>query len=98
MRDGDIILKDFNKYLDRTITYSEYREKVDDYGNKLEKKGWKRVPIEGGYVSPDLSTLYIDFRSPYYGQLLQQTERDEENYKKVCKELLDSGDFVILKW
>ena len=41
-----------------------------DYVEMLKAQGWQYNISEGGCVSPDRSTIFIDFRDPYYGQLL----------------------------
>ena len=77
------------KYKDTRDEKALYR-----YGESLSQKGWILIPIEGGYLSPDVSTLFIVARSPYNGQLLQFYENKEMEYNALVDELVKSGDFV----
>ncbi len=64
-----------------------------EYGDKLCKDGWIDSLLEGGYVSPDLSTIFYYARTPYEGQLVP-FNKDREGYNKILKELKEKGDFV----
>lgn len=92
---GRVCLKQFRDFCFDKITLEEYERICWDYIDKIKKLGWRDVPIEGGYVSPDNSTIYIYNRSPYYGELLNYYRRDSEmDYKKICDEFIASGDFI----
>lgn len=63
-----------------------------DYGKKLEKEGWINDMMEGGYISPDLSTIFYYSRFPYIGQLIQFRANRREDYENMVKKL--ENDFV----
>lgn len=63
-----------------------------DYGEKLEKEGWINDMMEGGYISPDLSTIFYYSRFPYIGQLIQFRANRREDYENMVKKL--ENDFV----
>jgi hypothetical protein len=67
---------------------------VRTFGDALKEKGWNDYPIEGGYLSPCASTLFIYGRDPYYGQLLQFSREGEADYQKIVDELMASGEFM----
>lgn len=102
-----IVLKEFKDLVNDKITLKEYIKICWNYADKLEKSGWENIVIEGGVCSPDKSTLFIYNRNPYEGRLLDSgylayffkshQERDVA-FKKVCKELLASEDFIEMEW
>lgn len=61
---------------------------------QLEEKGWINSLLEGGFISPDCSTIYYYARTPYEGQLIQFNSRDAEGFNKIKKEYADSGYFI----
>ncbi len=89
-----LILKSYYDKLDER-DYNKTREELFNYGSYLEDKGWKENIIEGGYVSPDYSTIFITNRDPYFGQLLQFSSKEQE-FKKIIKEL--EKDFVCVPY
>lgn len=62
------------------------------YGMKLEQEGWINDMMEGGYISPDLSTIFYYSRFPYVGQLIQFRANREDQYKSMVESL--KNDFV----
>ena len=48
-------------------------EVLNEYENKLVKEGWQLSIGEGGVISPDGSTVLSTSRSPYHGQLFQNS-------------------------
>ena len=83
-----VILNDYVKTGDRGQLIA--------YGRLLQQKGWTFIMMEGGYLSPDGSTMFIVNRSPYHGQLLQAAANVEKEYLSISNELMESGDFVVL--
>lgn len=81
-----VILKNYINTLDEEI--------LCKYGLTLEQQGWILVPMEGGYLSPDYSTIFITNRSPYHGQLIQYTANKEIEYNKIAHGFLAQGDFI----
>lgn len=77
-------------------SYRDSRDKkaLLEYGEMLERKGWLYIPMEGGYLSPDGSTMFIVARAPYYGELLSFSEYKEQKYLALVWELIASGDFI----
>jgi len=65
-----------------------------DFGKALSKKGWHCNLVEGGYISPDFSAIFIFSRSPYNGQLLQYTANKEDEFKSCVNGFINSGEFV----
>lgn len=71
-----VILKCYRDLITERIMAKEkmnrklYNEEIEKYRDKLLKDGWSDIPIEGGLISPDQSTLFIYNRSSYEGQLL----------------------------
>lgn len=65
-----------------------------DYVEMLKAQGWQYNISEGGCVSPDRSTIFIDFRDPYYGQLLCRSGEKKCEYENTVKEFIALGDFV----
>lgn len=63
-----------------------------DYGKELEKEGWINDMMEGGYISPDLSTIFYYNRFPYIGQLIQFRANRREDYENMVEKL--KNDFV----
>jgi len=81
-----VILKSYKKTNDK--------RKLFEFGESLEQKGWKLNITEGGYLSPDASTMFIFCRSPYYGELLQQSQSKETEYNKCVSDFIASGEFI----
>lgn len=81
-----VILKSYKLMRDRKILY--------DYVDKLKTQGWQYSISEGGCISPDKSTVFVDYRDPYYGQLLCLSSKKRGEYENYVKNLLESGDFV----
>lgn len=94
MKSTRVVLKEKQKLIDNKVSLQEYRKFCRDYGKKLESEGWTVCPIEGGCLSPDLSTIYIYHRDPYEGQLLNFLRDTEEDYKRICNDFIKSGDFI----
>lgn len=91
-----VILKSvYEKYHSNLIVMDNIMKDVFDFINKeqLEEKGWINSLLEGGFVSPDHSTIYYYARSPYEGQLIQFS-RDSEGFNKIKKHYLSSGNFI----
>ncbi|ADL03729.1 hypothetical protein [Lacrimispora saccharolytica] len=86
MMRGKAILKSFKETRNHDVLF--------EYGRLLEQQGWKCILIEGGYLSPDHSTIFICMRAPYEGQLLQYSSDGEENYLLQVKAMVESGDFT----
>ncbi|WP_147325824.1 hypothetical protein [Lacrimispora amygdalina] len=86
MMRGKAILKSFKETRNHDVLF--------EYGRLLEQQGWKCIPIEGGYLSPDGSTIFICMRTPYEGQLLQYSSGGEESYLSQVKAMVESGDFT----
>ena len=87
-------LKERRELYNHRMTLEEYRKICRTYGEKLEKDGWILSVIEGGCISPDRSTIYIYFRDPYEGELLNFIPNTEKQYEKICKEFMDKKDFI----
>ena len=90
-------LKERRELYNHSMTLEEYRKICRNYGEKLESEGWKLSVIEGGCISPDMSTIYIYFRDPYEGELLNFIPNTEEQYEKICKEFINKKDFIFLQ-
>lgn len=75
--------------------FSHYnREKLAiEYTKELDELGWVNSLLEGGYISPDFSTIFYYARSPYEGQLIQ-FNKDYELYLINIDKLIEKGDFV----
>ena len=73
------------------------REIVFNYQRKLEEAGWILLPMEGGCVSPDRSTIFYSFRAPYEGQLYPWLDDPGEAYQAMVKKMMDSGDFILIE-
>ena len=82
----NIILKKFHE------TWKQ--ETLMEYGELLGQNGWTLCIMEGGYLSPDRSTLFIYGRSPYYGQLLQYAADKESEYLAMVDQLVSAGEFI----
>lgn len=67
------------------------------YVEKLKEEGWQYNIAEGGCISPDRSTIFMDFRDPYYGQLMCRSSKKNIEYENIVKEFIESGDFVEIK-
>ena len=87
-------LKERRELYNHSMTLEEYRKICRNYGEKLESEGWILSVIEGGCISPDMSTIYIYFRDPYEGELLNFIPNTEEQYEKICKEFINKKDFI----
>lgn len=101
------VLKEFKDLIDKKISLEEYNRICYNFANELEKNGWENYIFEGGVCSPDKSTFFIYNRSPYFGRLLDSgnlgiffKNHEERNkaYKKVCKELLHTKNFIEMEW
>ena len=64
------------------------------YCKRLEEQGWTPNIMEGGYFSPDGSTIFITNRDPYYGELLQAARLKQAEYIALAEKLIEAGDFV----
>lgn len=73
---------------------SPKKEILWDYGKQLGEKGWIHCILEGGYLSPDESTLFIYNRSPYYGQLLQYAADTQSEYQDMVEQMVSTGEFI----
>lgn len=69
-------------------------EVLNEYENKLVKQGWKLSIGEGGVISPDGSTVLYTNRSPYHGQLFQNSREGEKSFELIKEEFIKSGDFI----
>lgn len=67
------------------------------YADKLKAQGWQYNISEGGCISPDRSTIFVDFRDPYYGQLMCRSDAKQSEYENIVKMFMESGDFVEIK-
>ena len=86
-----IILK---KIVDsKDFSYFNRNKMAMEYTNTLDEEGWINSILEGGYISPDFSTIFYYGRSPYEGQLIQ-FNKDTEGYNKILNMLIEKGDFV----
>ena len=85
-----IILKSYYDKI-KNNNYYEAKEALNKYISYLEDKGWEEDIIEGGYISPDHSTIFIDNRDPYKGQLLQFS-LDSEKFQNTINNLKE--DFI----
>jgi hypothetical protein len=75
------------------ITLKEYKELCWKYGEELESKGWKVVPIEGGCISPDNSTIYCYFRDEHIGELIKFIPNKEKEFQIICNDFV-KNDFI----
>lgn len=73
----------------------EAEEALYDYGKELENDGWINDMMEGGYISPDLSTIFYYNRCPYYGQLMKYRNDLISEHYEILDKLKD--DFMIIK-
>lgn len=94
MNSERIFLKERLELYKDKLTLEEYKKICWDYGRKLGEKGWTRCMIEGGYISPDNSTIYIYNRSPYEGQLLNFIPNTKKQYEEICNQFRESNDFM----
>jgi|GEM_PF-2895135 len=81
-----VILNDYKNTLEEEI--------LSKYGLKLKQQGWVLASKEGGYLSPDCSTIFITNRSPYHGQLLQYSANKKTEYDNIVQEFVALGDFI----
>lgn len=84
---GKAILKSFKE--------TGKQDTLFKYGRLLEQQGWKYSIMEGGYLSPDRSTIFICLRIPYEGQLLPYSPEGGERYLSLVQERVESGDFIV---
>ena len=77
----------------RDFSYFNRNKMAIEYTNTLDEEGWVNSLLEGGYISPDFSTIFYYGRSPYEGQLIQ-FNKDTEGYNKILNRLMEKGDFV----
>jgi len=77
----------------KDFSYHNRNKLAMEYAGTLDEEGWGNSLLEGGYISPDFSTIFYYARAPYEGQLIQFS-KNEEGYNKILKELLEKGDFV----
>ena len=77
----------------RDFSYFNRNKMAMEYTNTLDEEGWINSILEGGYISPDFSTIFYYGRSPYKGQLIQ-FNKDTEGYNKILNRLMEKGDFV----
>lgn len=84
-----VILKSYRLTLDKQELYA--------YVEKLKAQGWQYNISEGGCISPDRSTIFVDFRNPYYGQLMCRSGTKQNEYENIVNMFMESGDFVEIK-
>lgn len=77
----------------KDFSYFNRNKMAIEYTNTLDEDGWVNSLLEGGYISPDFSTIFYYGRSPYEGQLIQ-FNKDTEGYNKILSRLIEKGDFV----
>lgn len=77
----------------KDFSYFNRNKMAMKYANTLDEEGWVNSLLEGGYISPDFSTIFYYGRSPYEGQLIQ-FNKDTEGYNKILNKLIEKGDFV----
>ena len=77
----------------KDFSYFNRNKMAIEYTNTLDEEGWINSLLEGGYISPDFSTIFYYGRSPYEGQLIQ-FNKDTEGYNKILNKLIEKGDFV----
>jgi hypothetical protein len=77
----------------KDFSYFNRNKMAIEYTNTLDEEGWVNSLLEGGYISPDFSTIFYYGRSPYEGQLIQ-FNKDTEGYNKILNRLIEKGDFV----
>lgn len=77
----------------KDFSYFNRNKMTMEYTNTLDEEGWVNSLLEGGYISPDFSTIFYYGRSPYEGQLIQ-FNKDTEGYNKILNRLIEKGDFV----
>ena len=77
----------------KDFSYFNRNKMAIEYTNTLDEEGWVNSLLEGGYISPDFSTIFYYGRSPYDGQLIQ-FNKDTEGYNKILNKLIEKGDFI----
>lgn len=77
----------------KDFSYFNRNKMAIEYTNTLDEEGWINSLLEGGYISPDFSTIFYYGRSPYEGQLIQ-FNKDTEGYNKILNRLIEKGDFI----
>ena len=77
----------------KDFSYFNRNKMAIEYTNTLDEEGWVNSLLEGGYISPDFSTIFYYGRSSYEGQLIQ-FNKDTEGYNKILNRLIEKGDFV----
>lgn len=88
------ILKGYKDNISKQDTTSAKVE-LFNYVRQLEQKGWIDDMMEGGVISPDISTIFYYNRKPYIGQLAQFRANAREQYRKTCENL--KKDFIEVK-
>ena len=98
-----VILKELWDYCQEETSFKwgykqeeKYRLILKKFGERLKSQGWVYYPYEGGWVSPDRSTIFYDFRNPYNGQLYPWMDQPTPEYEALIKEMIDSGEFIIV--
>lgn len=89
-----VILKEFRNNIFKQ-NYSKAENSLFEYGKELESKGWINDMMEGGYISPDLSTIFYYNRIPYKGQLIQFRPNSKDKYNQIVESLKE--DFSMLE-
>ena len=94
-----VILKRFYELLkDKNIPIEEAAEMRGEALNqraaKLLQEGWTLSIGEGGLISPDNSTVFYLYRSPYHAQLFPLSQEGEQAYERIKNEFITSGDFI----
>jgi hypothetical protein len=56
---------------------------IENKREELIAYGWFDYLMEGGVVSPDLSTIFIYSRAPYHGQYLQFRQELKKEFLKI---------------
>lgn len=91
-----VILKTvWNEFHKEIVSSEKIDQHIFDFINKekLAENGWLNSLLEGGFISPDHSTIYYYGRAPYEGQLIQFS-RDSEGFNKIKEHYISSGDFI----
>ena len=77
----------------KDFSYFNRNKMAMEYTKTLDEEWWVNSLLEGGYISPDFSTIFYYGRSPYEGQLIQ-FNKDAEGYNNILNRLIEKGDFV----
>lgn len=92
-----VILKTvWNEFHKEIVSSEKINQYVFDFINKekLAENGWINSLLEGGFISPDYSTIYYYGRTPYEGQLIQFNSMNYEGFNKIKEHYISSGDFI----